>query len=97
MKHPILNGLLGAVLLFAASAQAAVLDVADLVEKNGPAVVNISTTKIVQRSQGGFPMPDEDEMFDFFRKFFPPRDEPPQRSDARNSRSRRRFRLHRQR
>jgi serine protease Do len=72
MKHPFINGALGAVLLFAASAQAAVLDVADLVEKNGPAVVNISTTKIVQRSQSGFPMPDEDEMFDFFRKFFPP-------------------------
>jgi serine protease Do len=72
MKHPILNGVVGAALLFAASVQAAVLDVADLVEKNGPAVVNISTTKIVQHPQGGFPMPDEDEMFDFFRKFFPP-------------------------
>jgi serine protease Do len=71
MKHPIFNGALGALMLFAASVQAAVLDVADLVEKNGPAVVNISTTTIVQRRQGGFPMPDDDEMFDFFRKFFP--------------------------
>ena len=72
MKHFFVNGIAGAALLFAASLQAAVLDVADLVEKNGPAVVNISTTKIVQRPQGSFPMPDEDEMFDFFRKFFPP-------------------------
>lgn len=72
MKHSVLNGMLGAVLLFAASVQAAVLDVSDLVEKNGPAVVNISTTKIVKRSQESFPFPEDDEMFDFFRKFFPP-------------------------
>ena len=72
MKHPVLNGLVGAVLLFAASAQAALLDVADLVEKYGPAVVNISTTKIIQQSQDGFSGPGEDEMFDFFRRFFPP-------------------------
>ena len=66
------------VALFAATVQAAVLDVSELVEKHGPAVVNISTTKIVQKSQGGFPpggfpgMQGEDEMMDFFRKFFPP-------------------------
>lgn len=50
------------------------LDVADLVEKQGPAVVNISTTKLVKRNAEGFPfaIPDEDEMQDFFRKFFPP-------------------------
>lgn len=73
MKHTLIGGLFGAVLTIAATVQAAVLDVADLVEKNGPAVVNISTTKIVQHSQGmPFAMPDEEEMFDFFRKFFPP-------------------------
>jgi serine protease Do len=72
MRHSIFNGLLGAALLFAASVQAAVLDVADLVEKNGPAVVNISTTKIIQQSQDGFTGPNEDDMFDFFRRFFPP-------------------------
>ncbi|HQT00339.1 MAG: protease Do [Hydrogenophilales bacterium 16-64-46] len=51
-----------------------VVDVADLVEKQGPAVVNISTTKLVKRSPDGLPftMPDEDEMQDFFRRFFPP-------------------------
>ncbi len=51
-----------------------VVDVADLVEKQGPAVVNISTTKLVKRSQEGLPftMPDEDDMQEFFRRFFPP-------------------------
>jgi serine protease Do len=69
----VLGGFLGMIALFAASVQAAVLDVSELVEKHGPAVVNISTTKIVQKSAGGFPMmPEDDEMFDFFRKFFPP-------------------------
>lgn len=72
MKHPMLKGVFGVALLLAASVQAAVLDVADLVEKNGPAVVNISTTKIVQRPQGGFMVPEEDDMFEYFRKFFPP-------------------------
>ncbi len=78
MKHSILGGVFGAVslfaaLLFAVPAQAAALDVADLVERNGPAVVNISTTRIVQqRAPGAFPFPEEDEMFDFFRRFFPP-------------------------
>jgi serine protease Do len=72
MKHAVFNGVLSALLLFSASVQAAALDVADLVEKHGPAVVNISTTKIVQRPQGGYPMPDDEELFDFFRRFFPP-------------------------
>jgi serine protease Do len=51
-----------------------VLDVADLVEKHGPAVVNISTTKLVKRAPEGFPfaMPDEEDMQEFFRRFFPP-------------------------
>ena len=51
-----------------------IVDVADLVEKQGPAVVNISTTKLVKRSPDGLPfvIPDEDEMQEFFRRFFPP-------------------------
>ncbi|MCA1926016.1 MAG: DegQ family serine endoprotease [Thiobacillus sp.] len=51
-----------------------VVDVADLVEKHGPAVVNISTTKLVKRSPDGLPfaIPDEDDIQDFFRRFFPP-------------------------
>jgi serine protease Do len=73
MKRTFLSGMFGAAMLMVATVQAAVLDVADLVEKNGPSVVNISTTKIVQQPQGmPFQMPDEDEMMDFFRKFFPP-------------------------
>ena len=49
------------------------IDVADLVEKHGPAVVNISTTKVVKRSPDSFPfvIPDEEEMQEFFRRFFP--------------------------
>jgi serine protease Do len=50
-----------------------VVDVADLVEKHGPAVVNISTTKMVKRGSENFPfvVPDEEDMQEFFRRFFP--------------------------
>ncbi len=50
-----------------------VVDVAELVEKQGPAVVNISTTKLVKRSPDGLPfaIPDEEDMQEFFRRFFP--------------------------
>ncbi len=53
-----------------------VVDVADLVEKHGSAVVNISTTKLVKRGGGtpeGMPfnMPDDEQMQEFFRRFFP--------------------------
>jgi serine protease Do len=50
-----------------------VTDVADLVEKQGPAVVNISTTKLVKRGAEGFPFgaPDDEDMQEFFRRFFP--------------------------
>lgn len=54
-------------------ARAAQLDVADLVEKNGPAVVNISTSKILQKPVGGRQAsPDEAAMMGFFRNFLPP-------------------------
>ncbi|MGK2952197.1 MAG: DegQ family serine endoprotease [Thiobacillus sp.] len=64
-------------MVFAVSAPVSakdVVDVADLVEKHGPAVVNISTTKLVKRNVEGFPfaIPDEEEMQEFFRRFFPP-------------------------
>lgn len=50
-----------------------VMDVADLVEKQGPAVVNISTTKLVKRGQEGLPfaLPDDEDLQEFFRRFFP--------------------------
>jgi serine protease Do len=90
MKHTFIKGIFGvAMLVVAATVQAAVLDVADLVEKNGPAVVNISTTKIVQHQGMPFPMPDEEDMLDFFRKFFPPgapkREGPSQEIPARSN------------
>jgi serine protease Do len=63
--------------VFALSAPASakdVVDVADLVEKQGPAVVNISTTRMVKRSAEGLPFggPGDEEMQEFFRRFFPP-------------------------
>ncbi len=63
-------------LLFSLAAPVAakdVVDVADLVERQGPAVVNISTTKLVKRGAEGFPfqVPDDEEMQEFFRRFFP--------------------------
>lgn len=49
------------------------VDLADLVEKQGPAVVNISTTKLEKRSPDGLPfvIPDEEDLQEFFRRFFP--------------------------
>jgi serine protease Do len=51
----------------------AVMDVADLVESQGPAVVNISTTTLAKRSVNGMSpeMPDNENMQEFFRRFFP--------------------------
>ncbi|HUX30979.1 MAG TPA: DegQ family serine endoprotease [Thiobacillus sp.] len=50
------------------------MDVADLVETQGPAVVNISTTRLVKHGAEGFPfaVPDDEAMQEFFRRFFPP-------------------------
>ncbi|MDP3419745.1 MAG: trypsin-like peptidase domain-containing protein, partial [Thiobacillus sp.] len=64
------------VLVFALSAPASareVMDVADLVEQHGPAVVNISTTKLVKRGAENFQfaVPNDEEMKEFFRRFFP--------------------------
>lgn len=42
-------------------------DFSDLIDKVGPAVVNIRTTERVQRGQG---MPGEEEMQEFLRRFF---------------------------
>jgi serine protease Do len=53
-------------------------DFADLVERVGPAVVNIRTTEKLSQSQmqGQMPFPDLDEndpFFEFFKRFMPPR------------------------
>ncbi len=49
------------------------VNVADLVEKEGPAVVNISTTKVFRRGQDAVPfsIPDDEALQEFFRRFFP--------------------------
>ncbi|HEX5362978.1 MAG TPA: DegQ family serine endoprotease [Gallionella sp.] len=47
-------------------------DFTDLVERQGPAVVNISTTQII-RNAPGFPgLQEGDPFFEFFRRFAPP-------------------------
>ena len=57
-------------------------DFADLVEKAGPAVVNIRTTaKAPSRGQRGGGMPEldpNDPFYEFFRRFFPPGSQPGQ-------------------
>jgi serine protease Do len=58
-------------------------DFADLVEKVGPAVVNIRTTERVHSGQG---LADDEEMQEFFRRFFGipiPRQQQPDRSQRR--------------
>lgn len=59
---------------FVASAHAASVaglpDFADLVEKTGPAVVNIRTTERIRPGQGGVPGAEDEEMQEFFRRFF---------------------------
>ncbi|HEY7757799.1 MAG TPA: DegQ family serine endoprotease [Burkholderiales bacterium] len=47
-------------------------DFADLAEKQGPAVVNISTTSSARGPQALPPGAEDDPFFDFFRRFGPP-------------------------
>jgi serine protease Do len=68
--------LLGMTLGFAASAALADLpDFTDLVEKQSPAVVNITTAQDGKRMKRGHKMPEPDDMMDFFRRFMPPEGE----------------------
>jgi serine protease Do len=46
-------------------------DFTDLVEKQGPAVVNISTTQIIRSAQGFHNIPEGDPFYEFFRRFAP--------------------------
>lgn len=46
-------------------------DFTDLVEKQGAAVVNISTTQIIQNIQGLPNIPEDDPFYEFFRRFAP--------------------------
>ena len=56
------------------AAAAELPDFTELVEAQGPAVVNISTTssKAPQQAPGGPGGPEEDPFFDFFRRYGPP-------------------------
>ncbi len=53
-------------------------DFADLAEKQGPAVVNISTTQVIKNSRSmqqfgqQFPFDENDPAFEFFKRFMPP-------------------------
>ncbi|MFC5301109.1 DegQ family serine endoprotease [Azospira restricta] len=51
-------------------------DFTELVDKQGPAVVNISTTQVVKGQgrgmQSPLPFDEDDPMFDLFRRFMPP-------------------------
>lgn len=52
---------------------AALPDFAGLVEKEGPAVVNISTTQTIHQAGSPFAgIPQDDPFFEFFRRFAPP-------------------------
>jgi serine protease Do len=46
-------------------------DFTDLVEKQGAAVVNISTTQIIQSAQGFPNIPENDPLYEFFHHFAP--------------------------
>jgi serine protease Do len=59
-------------IIFSISAQSKELpDFTDLVEKQGAAVVNISTTQIIQNTQGFPNIPEDDPFYEFFRRFAP--------------------------
>lgn len=47
-------------------------DFTDLVDKHGPAVVNVSTTQTTKGIPGMPNIPEDDPMFEFFKRFMPP-------------------------
>lgn len=55
---------------YAAPSVAGLPDFSDLVERTGGAVVNIRTTERVKPGQQGMMTPEEEEMQEFFRRFF---------------------------
>ena len=81
-----LPSVLGVLPIANAAAVAGLPDFTDMVEKTGPAVVNIRTTEKVRAGQsaaGGGAGGDDEEMQEFFRRFFgvpvPPRQQQPDR------------------
>ncbi|WP_407928079.1 DegQ family serine endoprotease [Herminiimonas arsenitoxidans] len=78
---PIATGMAPAAMAAPTAAIVNLPDFADLVEKTGPAVVNIRTTEKAKVSQQGNAATDDEEMQEFFRRFFgapvPPRQQQP--------------------
>ena len=59
-------------IMYGVSVQAKGLpDFADLVEKHGSAVVNISTTQLIRNKSALQSIPEGDQFFEFFRRFSP--------------------------
>lgn len=57
-------------------------DFTELVTREGPAVVNIQASSIDSAGQPDFPfpIPEDDPLYDFFRRFIPPQDTQPSES-----------------
>jgi serine protease Do len=69
----------------AAGARAQLPDFTDLVEKQSPAVVNITTTQDSRQRARGPKVPEPDAMLDFFRRMMPPEGQgmlPPKRGQG---------------
>ena len=74
MKQIVTAFFIAFISLTAQAQNRALPDFTELVEKQGPAVVNISTTQVVRgfgRGVQPFQFDEDDPMSDFFRRFFP--------------------------
>lgn len=74
MKQLVTAFFIAFISLTAQAQNRALPDFTELVEKQGPAVVNISTTQVVRgfgRGVQPFPFEEDDPTSDFFRRFFP--------------------------
>lgn len=65
-------GLLTSLVLSSSLCAKELPDFTELVEKQGPAVVNISTTQIMHETAGLPDLPEGDPFYEFFRRFAPP-------------------------
>ena len=74
MRHLFAAFFLAGFALFAQAENRGLPDFTGLVEQQGPAVVNISTTQSIRRggrAEQPFPFDENDPMFEFFRRFIP--------------------------
>ena len=70
-------------LLLPLMAAAQLPDFTDLVDKQGPAVVNVSTTQTSKGMPGMPNIPEDDPMYEFFKRFMPP-NTPPREQQTRS-------------